>query len=629
MSECRLLASNLIEISHAKNPERDLIAFRNRLYPKAHWLGRILTWFYKNAGKFLPVFKNQQQRLNQTIRQTRTNFFKKIEFLENSEKILNEGIKSALENKPESHSFLKAREEFLLFARFFSPLMKELRKAREEKVIDFLVPNIREIEVKASALKKLFHELQFYQKLFNFEEVTKNSLPLNILRKMSFDQQLTVKEEKKIKCWIKALEKSSKEKIFSFGGPMENSLVRVRFMHRMLYQIVNFINKYSKIDGKTAEVEILEARLVNLGYKIFEETDPRHIAYRNSLKPGDKIQWNGRELILGKILENAQNDPHYPIVFSVEDDPELEIVLYHNEAWSYLQRFQESILHCGVKAREVLGISQFGKVIVQERLYYPLNQIRWTSKGSEIGQKDFVLAEPIVELIRSLISRPFTPQPLLPEYFAFNYKGEMRAQDCFVPGFKNYTALENFAYEIAHGKERVFNAAVFSHLITASDLGETKEAKAYLELLEAALAGKNAEKSVSLNGTIADEKLLRRRGEFFDAIQSIYESCVEDISEKYQVSSDEQLRKIIAEELISYYKKRCPGSIIIPKLPEKVKLYTLMKLKLKLKEEPFNQVSKSIIQKVQQGERWLGDRKFFLAGIFNPSQIEQIKSQYS
>lgn len=625
MSDCKRLASNLIEVSHAKEPSHELVAFKNKIYPAAHWFGRVLIWLYRYAGKILPIFKNRQRSLQIAIESSKAQFFKEVQHLENYEKSLNLGLKSALEGKPEGKLFLRAKEELQLFSRFFSPLMKEFRKAREERILDLLVPDSKVLEAKATSFKTLFHNLHFYQKLFDFEEVTKTPLPLSILRKMSFDQQLSVEEENRIKKWISKIENSAKQKVASFQGPLDNSLVRVRYVHRMFYHLVDFINKNSKTLEKRAEVEVLEARLVNLGYKIFEECDPKHIAYRNTLKQGDKIQWGARELIIGQILVNPERDPHYPIIFSVENDPRLEIIIYHNEAWSYLQRFQESILHCGIKPKEDLGISEFGRVIVSERLYYFLNQIRWTSMGSEIGQKDFVLAQPIVELLRGLITRPFTPQPLLPEYFAFNYNNEMRARECLVPGIKSYTALENFAYECAMGRDRKFNAAVFSHLITASGLGETKEAKAYLTLLEDALAGKDPEKSISLNSTLADEALLKRRGEFFYAIQNIYEECVESILEKYQISSEAALRKAVSEELILYYTKRCPGSVIIPKFSEKVVQYTLMKLQPQLREEYFEEVANSINQKIQAGEKWLGDKKFFQAGIFNPKQIDQIK----
>lgn len=625
----RLLAANLIEISYAKNSS-ELVVFGSRLYHGSYGLGRIIKWIQR----IFPKFGTKTADVKAVSEKTRDLFFDRLGQLAKANEYLKKGYKRLLVGKEINHTrFFRAKDMLLSFSSYFDPFMKDMRKERPSTALSFLVGDVDEEDAAemAATMKDLFEELHFYQKAFSIEEVTKAEIPLNLIRKMSLDIRLNVREEKKISKWFDQLMKSSKQNIPSFEGDVENTYIQTRSMHRFLCKIVQFINKnFSSIDADfDSEVEALESNLVSYGYQIFDQTDYRHIAWRKNIEEGEEIFWNGKTLVLGEILQNPGRNQNEPIVFAVEDEPSMEVVIYHNESWSYLKRFQDSILHCGIKGKEIFGLSAFGRLVIQERLYDSLEDIEWESDEYTLSKADVAAAKPIVQILRGLKDRPFTPivgedsgsgviGMLLPEHFAFNADDKLVATECLVPGRFSFDTLENFAFTCA--KE---NFLVFSHIMQASGLSEISSARKYQKLFGDALYDNDAYKAITCNSSITDAELIKKRAGFFNDVRNHFEACVKANQSVYDIKQYAKFRKLFIKELIAEQKALCPGSILSLNLFSHAIYNVYMITKPAIKKEEFEKKVKEIIK--SKNKEFLAkdnDQPYWNKGIFSKKQIQ-------
>lgn len=621
----QLLGSNLIAIANAESPRHLVTLDNSHLHPTSSFCGRIIKWIRAVFYFFFPCLK-KEQALFLTLKKTKDLFFKKMQILEKVNDILRKGLKRCLKGKEvKDDRFKKAREELIACDTYLGPLLKDAGKARQEKVLSVMCRNAKDPK-KEARLKEhyqnLFYQLKFYLKIFAFEEVTSSPIPFDLLRKMSLNTPLTVKEIKKVEKWLAAIEKSRPKKIPSFKGYVENNLIHERYVHRMLCKIVEFINHSQPKEEKPADIEELEARLVGRGYEVFYESDPKNIVWRNSVQEGDTFEWNGQSIVVGAILLNPEKDPANPLVFAVKDDPSIQITLYSNEAWGALQRYDESILQCGVRKRKVMGLSPFGRIVVEERLYKPVHTFEWLSRHSVIVEEDKPLAKPIVELLRGLVTRVhFTPQPLRPQYFAFNAQKKMRTTRSMVPGEFCPEVIENFAFSASKA-----NRAVFSHLITESGIGKLKSVQLYHRLFDAALTGEDVRKSITLNGHLRNQRQIEWREEFYFKVQECMTNGYYDIVDNYRVSDDNNLRKELGAQLKAYYLRRCPARILLPQITPRAVLKTLCVLKPPLNSEAF-QAKRETILAYPEPAYFLeasNYHPFYRFGVFDPGQIKII-----
>ena len=616
------LASNLIALGQGK----ELITFQNRIFLASSFRGRLFKWLYK----IFPCLRPPSNALEAATKKTSQIFFKMIEMMDKVEQVLSDGLANLLEDTPfDAMRFSKAKAEFLAFTTAFGPFLKEVRKGKEPRSLPVMLQSIADAGEAQEAtlfLKDLCQDLYLYEKLFDFEEVVNAPLPVDILRKMALDIAISFKEEKKIKQWISLVKSSLFKRIASFDGPLKNNLVQVRFVHRLLYLIVEYINARKKPADRLAELELIEARLMSFGLEIFGDKDAKHIAWRNQLEAGHTIDYGDKKLVIGEILSNREKDPNYPIVFAT-DDPGIEVVVFCSEAEFFLQEFQESILNCVLHMPEILGVSPFARAIIRRRADYNLlSRNEWTSTATLIGNHDSVLVQPILELLKSLVKQqPFTPYPLEPDQIGFSQDGEMRTLQCLVPVAKSFEVLEEFAFKCSRG-----NDAVFSHLVVESGLGETDEAHSYQELFAAAINGSDPTLSIHRCHTIKDRDLLQKRALFFDAVKKHLEEGMQEIFNRYDVpkkTPPEQVRKLLGEQLITYQRRRCPGSIFTKMLRPQAINYTCSALNLKLKQSFLDEARAKLIATFKR-KGTLETYHFFDAGIFHSDQLKLFKKEF-
>lgn len=635
MSDKRL-AANLIEISCAKS-SKDLVAWGNRIYHSGYGRGRIIKWL-----QGLPWLRaHRDEHVNKALIKTRDLFYHKIGQLEKTNRYLKRGYKRILIGKEiKDPHFLRAKAKLLSFSSYLEPIMKATRKEQPTKALSFLLSDIKnqtEKQEAAAAIKDLFEELHLYQKMFNFEEATKTEIPLYLLQKMSFDDRLNIKEEKAVVRWINQLQQSSQNNIPAFEGGLKNCYVKTRSMHRMLCKIVEFINHNlpKREQDFDSAIETLETNLVVLGYRIFDQDDTKHIAWANTLDVGQELEWDGRKIFLEKIIHNPERNKGEPVIFSVENEPDIEVVAHlKSEATTYQQIFHKRILHCGLPGKEILGISEFGKIIVQERLHETLADIKWESnRDTGLTKKDRKSAKPIVELLKGFKSMPFTPMAgenlggsiigmLLPKYFGFNGQNQLKSAVCLTPGHFSFDVLEMFAWECSQR-----NLVVFNYIMRASGLSRIQEAKEYQELFEDALNEKDAFRAVTRNTSITDEELKRKRSSIYLETRYHFEECLKFNHARYKLNG-KTFRKQMIQELTALQKLICPGSILSLQLFSYALRNIYIQIRPEMKQRAYKEKLAEII--AAKDPAYLDKKNnmpFYNQGIYSGKQIRNARKQ--
>ncbi|MGK5594581.1 MAG: hypothetical protein ACSNEK_04400 [Parachlamydiaceae bacterium] len=602
------LASNLVEISYTTSP-KELVVFGNRIYNSSYGIGRIIKWIQLA----FPALRPRHSKLSRQCQLTRQLFFDQIKELEQAEKHLRNGIQERLSgNSFTSFQFDQAKDLLLLFNHYLGPLCKDIRKKRSSRALHFLLDKVPNQE-KSSELKRLqelFSRLQFYQRIFIIEEITSTSIPFLQLKKMSFDERLSSSEKRKVNDWLECIEEAADDQIPSFQGETDNSYAKARFLHRFLWGVTHFIRKDMPSNNQEfrSELEALETNLAEHGYTHFEEMDDRHFQWKESLRSGEKIEIDHLELILGE----PKNEDGI-LVYSVANDPELEIVIYHNESWSYLKRFQLSVLHCGVIGRNIVAVSRFGQVVVQERLYETLADICWSDPSLKaVTQEDQKRAQPIIKLLKGLASREyFTPFPLTPQSFAFNLHGELKAVDCLAPTYFSFDLLEDFAWQCAQG-----NPYVFSYLIKESKLRRLGQAKHYQKLFKETLENAaHAPEAIDQNGLFCCE------------VRDKFDGWWNGYQEHYDLKKKKQFRKKLIEELCHLQRYLCPGRILVDELFITAFHHTLGNMKVPLRQKAFKEKLASLREEMSSFSKDKIEQAIMGFGIYDKGQIKQVKKE--
>lgn len=619
----KILRANLIEIAQSQGKKQKLIASLDgkRVYSRSFFWGRLLV--------ILTFWRNQDKALTRALARIQKSFAHEIKHLETARAEFFKAFGEEVQGKPhDGHKKGSAHIKLLHFAMRFKPLMKDVIKDRASHFECVIGKDPEAI----AQLKSLFRSIALCRKIKDFELVTKCEFPGAVLFKLASDDPLTDKEKSVLEKWIAHIQNSDAKAVTSLKGPfLENPYKDVRFIHRMLFDLVKF---YQEIDPKKKVLlGRLEARLYQHGLTVFEQPDNALNKKRCELLVGERIKCDGETYVLGDILANEIRDHRYPVVFEVQGNPEIELVFNHNEAWMHLQDFEEQVVHCGILMQQRLAADEVGSLQVRERLFAPLNSIEWQtdlkSLENEVTKQDEMAAQPVVLLLKSLVQLTFTPFPLLPNMFFFNAKGAMRAKDCLIPGDKSFERLEEFAFLTSQDPYGGYHPSVFNHLMKESGLSKTNEALEYHELVRRAASGYDAKMIVTGNGSIGAPELLKARGDLCNRIIDIKYNTAEAVHFNYEGFKESELFSAIEDAICKIHLEYSPGTILHPNFEQLVYKEVLKSLKPQLKKNPLLKAKKALddTDKSATLDKKQDEAVFQQLGIYNPKQMKRIRKE--
>lgn len=542
------LRANLIEMNHAYDLRQDLVPSGNRVYHKAFSQGQWLC-FWSFGSDLTP-------QLDQVLAQIKELFWSQIKILDEQKAIYFTHLADKLNKQPfHPDKMEKSRQQILHFCLHFKPLLRAVTKGETAPYLEFFKLNHHE---EFKKLKSTCEAVRFCQRMADFEAVTESEIPLRILLKVASNKELTPSRSRHYEKWLEKVRSSIGNRIASFQGGAKNEFVQSRFLHRMLTNLVQFMQVH--VPDHKAHLGVLEASLCEHKYKEVEFPDNKQLRWRDGMQKGEILQLGDQRFILGDILE-AHADPRKPLVFAVEGDGSVQVEIYQNEAWYHLKEYEEELAHCGLMRAKVLLTERNGAVVIRERLYRPLSESDWTSDRNRLSAQDRITAEPIVELIMSLSKLPFTPYPLEPDKFLFNFDGEMRAGACLIQQPKSFEMLELLAFQCAFDSQNQFYLPVFLHLMHASQLSQTLEAKEYYDVVKKTLENsESVEVIASRNSNIKNKFIQELRKQVYYAIREVKAKCLIDLEEEYGLNGN--YADYVDQAIKETYKKYCPGRII-------------------------------------------------------------------
>lgn len=399
-------------------------------------------------------------------------------------------------------------------------------------------------------LKKAFSTVRQFQKMKDLEKVTQTKIPYLTLLKVASNGNLKAKDEDKLKTWIQKINQLAKTKLPSFKGPVENSYGKVRFLHRVLRDTVSLFNENLPKTTKKAEVGRLELELLQRGCTFFKHADPTQVTWCNQLVPGSVVSVKGVDYRIENVLQKDERNREAPTIFSVEGHPDLELVVERNGAIGHIKDHLEHLEHCGIFRQQLIGIEEYGRAALYERVYHPLNKTPWASTTFTFDERhDGPFAVPIVDLLQGLIQMPFTPHPLAPESFGFTSKNEMRARHLLLPARKSFDALEQFAFKCSYDGEGNFHPKVFQYLMQQSGLQKMPQAQVYQRAVKASLDNKRTETESEQSAAL------------YQSIHIIKNRLLGELLRRSYKQAN-QLQKQISQVIANTY--RCYGGGILP-----------------------------------------------------------------
>lgn len=471
----------------------------------------------------------------------------------------------------------------LLQACALSPFIKQLRKKTNAPHLQFLQGSLD-----PNAVLHHLNILKLAQKITHIETITEKKIPIPDLCQW--------KNEKKIKHWLNALDKSKQKTVPHLKGDQKNPFVKVHYFHRFLSLFCHLL----KLD-----LASLETNLYRLGCAIFSKNDPHIIEEGEAVIGEGKVTLGSTTYVLGDLLTTPGV---WPMEIEIEEDPFHKIVLYQNEAILIIQQALElnqyAVLKPQIKEKNLRAT--IAKV---EHCSDSLGTFVWKSQ-EDLHPDDEDQAFCIVALIQGLMVQDFTPEPLDPENFAFNEEDDMRCLVDMHKSPKSFEAIVKFAWECTKK-----NIPVYQHLMNKSGASTSIFALDYVLLLQNALNNVPDRK-------IKDPAIDAFRKQFYQTIQETKRDLSQEISSEYVIFSQGSFNSTLNEAINTAY-QAYNSPLLVPDFKERCKKLALMRLAPPMNPVHLSPLRDRLIQEfTQQGIEPIPFEKH---GIFNIQQTREIE----
>lgn len=471
-SDFNALTANLQElyaVSQCHSPLKKVVPdpFGKRFYSSKSWLGRFLVFLYQRLDCFNETWR--QEATLRIMERTHCLFYRLRQEALYQEECIKECFEAKMDGRYVNESVLRKYKQFLKLWNIattpflevknnsLSPQFKELihlgfidHFGRQQSDMPFT--NTQEIE-------KFNHT----QSLIDFECLLGSPLPMSALYKAACNIPLNHMEEKQMDKFIKKIIKNK---------------IPINEINRLLRGIIYCCKKAQRYPQKPTLLNLTK-EFVNKNYTIFNMIDKEHLAWRNTLKKGEKLHCNQIEVILGDPIGN-QSENDYNVVFEVQNAPNLVAVFGINK-FSHLLKgnLADRIGFCIPSAR-YLQIDKNGDFALIEKLTGGLTDKVWTSSNDTISPEDFNDLIALRNSINWCIGQNRIPAYFSPENLMYDVFDALKFTKLSTELPFDFNALEDFIWKIAAG-----NRTVYKFLMENSELNKHAHAQFYQTIIKA------------------------------------------------------------------------------------------------------------------------------------------------
>lgn len=559
-----MLESNLREIYHAvKFSEGDVIPLvsnlsETRVYDSRYGWGRLWRWVYACA-EWITGNDYRLQKLKKTICHTQALFqqhvFLLTGHLKNYHQYLTKSGKGYYVNEGD---YFAAREAITQWNASNAPFVNMARKMANGNQHTALKPLLASCFPGSppNALKELFSpqiaiELQKCQSIIDLEGLASGPLPLAIFRKIFRKKPLNPSETKELEQWIWKINQVSPE---------------AKRIHQAFESLGAFWSKPGK-ETLVNQSYLLDLYLEDKGCRIFQQEDPKHMRWRQQLKPGTKIPFGKADITLGEELLSGISGSERTCAYALIGMPDQVALIAQNKTILPLRnlRMRQNTVY-GLSPALMNAMTPDGRVALMPRLN-PLNKLKWKSLD-KISPEDLPVLDKLTQLMRTLISANMTPANFSPNHIMLDKQQQLKILRPIVKGPFDFNALEEFALQSAAG-----NAVIFHSLMTSSGLSQHPAAKFYLDLMTSTLNGDVVDPN-DLAGIyqIADPKVVDRGKALSEEIKIMQSQLAIKLKATFPEIDNKKLQRMLTKALISCHQAHKSASTLWPSLAEETLL---------------------------------------------------------
>lgn len=453
------------------------------------------------------------------------------------------------------------------------PLLTLLHRRQNKKITattgKIFVWNLhKKTHTAAFQRKRLFEELHAYQNIINIERRLQVETPLVTLKKLSQMKKLNKEEEAGLQRWIETLNKQDKQ-------------ITVRQFHKGLEALVGHIKKHHWMQGLVPpSLVALELALTKRNCRIFLRRDPKHIAWRDTIKPGMALSGCNTSLHLMRELKPKKSDPSSNnIVFTVKDNADKVVVIGKNRALLGIKKEIADNLSWGCLSATWHEVDEEGRFALVERLREPLSSLKWTSTSENITPSDQCEAHPFIGQLKWCLQKELTPENFSYKNFMFCRKGILKSTKIPLKGPLNLPGLESFARKVARN-----NVHVFRYIMQESGLSFHSYVAYFKEVVEAALKGDEEIDCSTLAAfdrhQITDPFVIKQAKQLKVEVTALHHQCMEELRRRYHIENISKASRCAAKAIKGLYLYSGTISTLWPSLKKDTIKHVAAKMKL-------------------------------------------------
>lgn len=395
--------------------------------------------------------------------------------------------------------------------------------------------------------------LRRYQFIIDLEGLNGGPLPLVAFKKIIKGKPLNLVDNKALEKWIKRMNPMGAHS----GG----------LIHKALKAITgHYLKKIEDWDCCQSDVARLELALEDKGCTVLQQPDPKHISWRQQLKPGSRVRFNSKHLILGSEFPSDNLMRDQSCVFNVEGEAARVAVVAQNCAVLPIKQLRNS-LHgdLGILPVQILEIASNGKIALVERLK-PLNSMIWQSRNGIVCNDDQPILKTLVALMQWLIRNDFTPSNFSSAFLMFDNQYRLKTLKPMQKLPFDFNALEDFAFHCADG-----NLTIFQHLMQKSNLTSHPTAIFYHEIVLNALN----EVTFDLNDLagiykIGDSRVIERGKELIHTFLAMRQNLLNQFKSNHSQQELKEDKAAFSSSILANHRKSQAAGRIWPTLIDDV-----------------------------------------------------------
>lgn len=532
--------------------------FGTRVYLASSGWGKFWRWFFDFIAFFIRVFSSRPEDYFEKSCMYRAMCFTHRVFFSELKRVSNaaDNYECYLQQRsPQNFSHRHVRLTLLEWheatATFLKLLKRGIHNQLQQQVhIGFnenMAPGPFDCRQAAKRIKGLYA-------IAKLEGLMQESLPLELLQKVTGKQSLTIWENKCLRRFARKIDKYS----VKMGS---------RDLHAAINAIAqNVLKDQVPSDNKPVALG-LQMALIEKGCLFFMAPDGHQVRKRDAMQMGDRIVCDGRELILGEpINEKVSGESERHMIYSLLNEPDLVLSI----PWGRIAQIEQEIveLHSwGIESVKCEYIDPKGRFALKERLYFPLNCHEWKSSDGVLHSEDHEIASMILEnLLCWFLEQNKTPTNFSPNNLMFNSEGKLKCLKVALSGQVDFNAVVKF---IKHFSRE--NRAVYKFLMEGIRANDHLFGKFYANVVELAMEDKEHNlRNYAAVMTVVDNRIIDRGEKLYRKARAFVQECKKELRSRYDIYNCRNLNREICSVFMACYRDSASAGIIPSFMQEEV-----------------------------------------------------------